>query len=251
MTAIGPLKRNRQDRSVAQHLGDGASSAAGANATWSKLFAVVGGAVSVLAVVLYGTLRGSWLDAVLAGIALGMSMLPEEFPVVLAVFMAMGAWRISQARVLTRRAAAIETLGAATVLCTDKTGTLTENRMAIAELRLMDGKVFRPTDVHDASLPAVFHDLVEFGLLASAARTVRSDGQGLSRTQPRSSCGDGASARSGLEARARLRTARRPPRRVPGLAGCARQARICRCIEGCSRSHCRAFAVSPRRIARR
>ena len=74
-----------------------------------RVFAMVGGAVSVLAVLLYGTLRGGWLDAVLAGIALGMSMLPEEFPVVLTVFMAMGAWRISRARVLTRRAAAIET----------------------------------------------------------------------------------------------------------------------------------------------
>jgi P-type Ca2+ transporter type 2C len=122
----------------------------------------------VLAVVLYGTLRGGWLDAVLAGIALGMSMLPEEFPVVLAVFMAMGAWRISRAGVLTRRAAAIETLGSATVLCTDKTGTLTENRMSIAELRLTSGTVFQPRDAKDASLPDAFHDLVEFGLLASA-----------------------------------------------------------------------------------
>jgi Ca2+-transporting ATPase len=86
-----------------------------------RLFAVVGGAVSVLAVLLYGIMRGGWLDAVLAGIALGMSLLPEELPVVLTVFMAMGAWRISLARVLTRRAAAIETLGSATVLCTDKT----------------------------------------------------------------------------------------------------------------------------------
>ena len=107
-----------------------------------RVFAMVGGAVSVLAVLLYGTLRGGWLDAVLAGIALGMSMLPEEFPVVLTVFMAMGAWRISRARVLTRRAAAIETLGSATVLCTDKTGTLTENRMSIAELRLKNGTSF-------------------------------------------------------------------------------------------------------------
>ena len=111
-----------------------------------RVFAMVGGAVSVLAVLLYGTLRGGWLDAVLAGIALGMSMLPEEFPVVLTVFMAMGAWRISRARVLTRRAAAIETLGSATVLCTDKTGTLTENRMSIAELRLKNGEVFRPRE---------------------------------------------------------------------------------------------------------
>ena len=133
-----------------------------------RVFAMVGGAVSVLAVVLYGTLRGGWLDALLAGIALGMSMLPEEFPVVLAVFMAMGAWRISRARVLTRRAAAIETLGSATVLCTDKTGTLTENRMSIAELRLPSGRAFRPNDAKDAGLPAAFQDLVESGLHASA-----------------------------------------------------------------------------------
>ena len=115
-----------------------------------RIFAIAGAAVSMLAVVLYGTLRGGWLDAVLAGIALGMSMLPEEFPVVLAVFMAMGAWRISQARVLTRRAAAIETLGSATVLCTDKTGTLTENRMTIAELRLGDDETFRPRETRGA-----------------------------------------------------------------------------------------------------
>jgi Ca2+-transporting ATPase len=133
-----------------------------------RVFAMVGGAVSVLAVLLYGILRGGWLDAVLAGIALGMSMLPEEFPVVLTVFMAMGAWRISRARVLTRRAAAIETLGSATVLCTDKTGTLTENRMSIAELRLRSAKVFRPREASGAKLPEDFHDLVELGLLASA-----------------------------------------------------------------------------------
>ncbi len=131
-----------------------------------RLFAVFGGAVSALAVVLYGTLRGGWLDALLAGIALGMSMLPEEFPVVLTVFMAMGAWRISLVRVLTRRAAAIETLGSATVLCTDKTGTLTENRMSIVELRLKDGSVFRPQA--GTEMPASFHDVSEFGLLASA-----------------------------------------------------------------------------------
>jgi P-type Ca2+ transporter type 2C len=116
-----------------------------------RVFATVGATVSLLVVVLYGTLRGGWLDAVLAGIAVGMSMLPEEFPVVLAVFMAMGAWRISQVRVLTRRASAIETLGSATVLCTDKTGTLTENRMAIAELRLVDG-----TTATLAATPAAF-----------------------------------------------------------------------------------------------
>ena len=133
-----------------------------------RVFAVVGGAVSVLAVLLYGILRGGWLDAVLAGIALGMSMLPEEFPVVLTVFMAMGAWRISRARVLTRRAAAIETLGSATVLCTDKTGTLTENRMTIVELRLDGWRVSFVRTTRTAKCRSSSTTLSEFGLLASA-----------------------------------------------------------------------------------
>ena len=132
-----------------------------------RVFGLVGGIVSVLAVVLYGVLRGGWLDAVLAGIALGMSMLPEEFPVVLTVFMAMGAWRISRERVLTRRAAAIETLGSATVLCTDKTGTLTENRMSIAELWLPDGADWQLTQ-RGSEVTAAFRELVRHGVLASA-----------------------------------------------------------------------------------
>ena len=94
-------------------------------------FAVFGAVAGGLVVLLFGLLRGSWLQAMLGGIAIGMSLLPEEFPLVTAVFMAMGAWRISRAKVLTRRASAIETLGSTTVLCTDKTGTLTENRMSV------------------------------------------------------------------------------------------------------------------------
>ncbi len=103
-------------------------------------FAIVGAVAGAMVVLLFGLLRGSWLQAMLGGIALGMSLLPEEFPLVMTVFMAMGAWRISQARVLTRRASAIETLGATTVLCTDKTGTLTENRMTVVTLRGADGR---------------------------------------------------------------------------------------------------------------
>jgi len=98
-------------------------------------FGALGLALSVLAFGLYWWLRGSWLEALLGAIALGMSLLPEEFPLVLTVFMVMGAWRLSRSRVLTRRAAAIESLGAATVLCTDKTGTLTRNLMSVAHLQ--------------------------------------------------------------------------------------------------------------------
>ena len=129
-----------------------------------RRFAIVSLSLSALAVPLYGLLRGGWLDAALSGIALGMSMLPEEFPLVLTVFMVMGAWRISRARVLTRRVSAIETLGAATVLCTDKTGTLTQNRMTIVELRAGD-----QTWLSESGAPTgQFAELVRCGILASA-----------------------------------------------------------------------------------
>jgi Ca2+-transporting ATPase len=95
-------------------------------------FGVAALLLSSLSILLYGFARDSWLDAVLGGIALGMALLPEEFPLVLTVFTVMGAWRLSRLRVLTRRASIIETLGATTVLCTDKTGTLTRNLMSVA-----------------------------------------------------------------------------------------------------------------------
>ena len=128
-------------------------------------FAAVGTMACVLAIVLYGLLRDDWLEAILGGIALGMSMLPQEFPLVLSAFMVMGAWRLSKARVLTRRATAIEMLGSATVLCTDKTGTLTENRMALAELRTTT-TIWR-CQARSAS-PEPVNALVEAAVLASA-----------------------------------------------------------------------------------
>ena len=98
-----------------------------------KLVAAFAALLCLGLVALYVALRGEWLDAVLAGLTLAMALLPEEFPVVLTVFLALGAWRISRQGVLTRRMPAIEMLGAATVLCVDKTGTLTENRMSVVE----------------------------------------------------------------------------------------------------------------------
>jgi P-type Ca2+ transporter type 2C len=98
--------------------------------------------------VIYAITRSDWLGGVLAGITLAMGVLPEEFPVVLTVFLAMGAWRISRAGVLTRRMPAIESIGAATVLAVDKTGTLTENQMRVALLETRaDSFDFRGTDV--------------------------------------------------------------------------------------------------------
>lgn len=122
----------------------------------------------VLVVVLYRLMRGPWLDGVLAGITLAMAILPEEFPVVLTVFLALGAWRISQKGVLTRRATAIETLGAATVLCVDKTGTLTMNHMALRSVYAA-GEVRDIDMARDAELPSKYHELLRVSILASEA----------------------------------------------------------------------------------
>ena len=99
-----------------------------------RVFGLVSILVCVLVAVAYGLLRGNWVKGVLSALALAIAMLPEEFPVVLTIFMALGAWRISRKKVLTRRFPAIEMLGSATVICVDKTGTLTENRMAVQEV---------------------------------------------------------------------------------------------------------------------
>jgi Ca2+-transporting ATPase len=95
---------------------------------------ILAAVVSLLVVVLQGSRSGDWLNAVLAGATTAMSLMPEEIPIVLTVFLTLGAWRISRRNVLTRQVAAIENLGSATVLCTDKTGTLTVNRMTVTKL---------------------------------------------------------------------------------------------------------------------
>jgi Ca2+-transporting ATPase len=159
---------------------------------------VAGLTLCVLVVVIYGLTRGDWLHGILAGITLAMATLPEEFPVVLTIFLALGAWRISQNHVLTRRVPAVETLGSATVLCVDKTGTLTLNRMTVSELFASGEYYALGGSIHDSSLDAAhesshdpihdstpgsardstsgpadsaipenFHELVEFGILSS------------------------------------------------------------------------------------
>jgi P-type Ca2+ transporter type 2C len=130
------------------------------------LFAAVGLGLCVVVTLLYGFTRGDWLNAVLAGITLAMANLPEEFPLVLTVFLALGAWRMSRHNVLTRRAPAIETLGSTTVLCVDKTGTLTQNRMAVRQLWAAGETVTVDPD-RAAPLPQCFHELLEVSILAS------------------------------------------------------------------------------------
>ncbi|BDT59590.1 ATPase [Massilia varians] len=137
-------------------------------ATLARRFAVLGGIVSILLVALLLARGSALLQALLAGIALAMSMLPGEFPVILTVFPAIGAWRLARRQVLTRRLAAIEILGSTSVLCVDKTGTLTENRMAVARL-------WRAGACYDAALDAPMAP-AHAELLACALRASRALG---------------------------------------------------------------------------
>ncbi|OYY67219.1 MAG: ATPase [Burkholderiales bacterium 28-67-8] len=135
----------------------------------------VAGAGFALALALaltHGLTHGDWLRGLLAGLTLAIALLPEELPVVLAIFMGLGAWRLARARVLVRSIPAVELLGATTVLCVDKTGTLTANRMSVRRL-------WTPEASHDtlrhrtdpaAVLPEALHEILEYAVLASHRR---------------------------------------------------------------------------------
>ena len=129
-----------------------------------RLFGTLALAGSALLVLWHGLRSGDWVQGLLAGIALGMAMLPEEFPMALAVFLALGAWRLARIQVLARHPAVVEALGAASVLCVDKTGTLTENRMT---LRRLVSDATDATITPGAPLPEPLHRLLAGAMLAS------------------------------------------------------------------------------------
>ncbi|MFA5259515.1 MAG: cation-translocating P-type ATPase, partial [Candidatus Pacearchaeota archaeon] len=128
-----------------------------------KYFAIYGLLLCALVVIIYGISRHDWLQGLLTGITLAMSLLPEEFPVVLTIFLAIGAWRMSKKKVLVRRQHAIQALGSATVLCVDKTGTITMNQMTIKKI-YSNGKLI---DLSKKELDKNFYDIIETGVLAS------------------------------------------------------------------------------------
>lgn len=128
-----------------------------------RIIAALSIIAAIAVVVVFRVTRGSWLEGALAGIAAAMALLPEEFPVVLTVFLALGAWRMSQERVITRRAPAIETLGSVTVLCVDKTGTLTMNQMSVEEATsetALYGLLASPINPFDP-MDKAFHEVAE------------------------------------------------------------------------------------------
>ncbi len=125
-----------------------------------QMIAVLAIAASVVVALSYWLLRGDLLRGFLAGLTLSIAILPEEFPVVLAVIMALGAWRLAKTNVLTRKSQAIETLGSASVLCTDKTGTLTKNIMHVETVADQYGN---PVETGSAA----YADVIRHAVLAS------------------------------------------------------------------------------------
>ena len=134
-----------------------------------KLVAIVGLALAAALAIAYGIALGDWLHGLLAGLTLAMAILPEELPVILTIFLGLGAWRLAREKVLARSIPAVELLGATTVLCVDKTGTLTANHMTVR--RLWSDKALYDTAQADASvLQDELHGVLEYAVLASHRR---------------------------------------------------------------------------------
>jgi len=134
-----------------------------------KRVALVGLALAAALGIAHWMVLGDWLRGLLAGLTLAMAILPEELPVVLTLFLGLGAWRLAREKVLARSIPAVELLGATTVLCVDKTGTLTANRMVVQRL-------WSEQAVHDVvqagpePLQEELHGLLEYAVLASHRR---------------------------------------------------------------------------------
>ncbi|MEO6603742.1 MAG: cation-translocating P-type ATPase [Polyangiaceae bacterium] len=126
----------------------------------------LGGLLSLIAGLGYGLVKHNALGGLLAGLTLAMAILPNEFPVVVTLFLTLGAWRLAKRKVLARRIPAVEALGALTVLCVDKTGTLTANRMTVSRMTA-NGETFDLETLHSEALPESMHLTVEYSILAS------------------------------------------------------------------------------------
>jgi Ca2+-transporting ATPase len=166
VTAIGARSEFGQIGKSLEGLGVEATSLQIETARLVRIFSMLALLLCSVLIGIYAVSRGEWLNGVLAGLTLAMAILPEEFPVVLTVFLALGAWRMTRVNVLTRRVAAIEALGAATVLCVDKTGTLTQNRMAVRRIHVQ-GRSLDVVPGNPSALPDAFAEALRISVLAS------------------------------------------------------------------------------------
>lgn len=125
-----------------------------------KLVATLAISSSIILMLVYWFTSGNLIKGLLAGLTLSIAILPEEFPVVLTIFLTLGAWRLAKNNILVRRSHTIETLGSATVLCVDKTGTLTKNQMQISNIIDAD-------NVSYANNLTEADEIIRYGILAS------------------------------------------------------------------------------------
>ncbi len=128
-----------------------------------KVIGIAAFVTVAIVIINFGLTRGNWLQGALSGIAVAMALIPEEFPVILTLFMVLGAWRMTKVRVIARKPAAIEALGSITVLCVDKTGTLTRNEMEVVELKTGSSRVWRKSETIDSEI----QKLIDVGALAT------------------------------------------------------------------------------------
>ncbi|MDP4983856.1 cation-translocating P-type ATPase [Pseudoalteromonas tunicata] len=166
-TALGRIGKALYSlKSESSHLQKETSHAVKVVALWSIILVII-------LALWYGFTRDDWLNGILAGLTMAMSLLPAELPLILTIFLGLGAWRIAKKKVLTRQISAIEMLGAATVLCVDKTGTLTQNKMALAQIIANDEvHNFNPLTAENHNNTAdtfaeKFHETLEFSMLSS------------------------------------------------------------------------------------
>jgi Ca2+-transporting ATPase len=134
-----------------------------------KRVALVGLGLAAALAIAYWVVLGDWLHGLLAGLTLAMAILPEELPVVLTLFLGLGAWRLAREKVLARSIPAVELLGATTVLCVDKTGTLTANRMSLRRL-WSENALFDTALAGPSPLQEELHGVLEYAVLASHRR---------------------------------------------------------------------------------
>ena len=129
-----------------------------------KLMSIWGGAIFLLVWTINYLRSGVILDSLLQALTLAMSILPEEIPVAFTTFMALGAWRLMKMGIVVKQIKTVETLGSATVICTDKTGTITQNKMALAKLfTLQTGQIINA----DENLETKEKDLITMAMWAS------------------------------------------------------------------------------------
>ena len=133
-------------------------------ANFVKKMALAGAGVFIIVWIINYSHSQNLLNSLLQSLTLAMSILPEEIPVAFTTFMALGAWRLMKMGIVVKQMKTVETLGSATVICTDKTGTITENRMSLAKIFVLkSNKIFDPKE----ELNEDEKELLKFAMFAS------------------------------------------------------------------------------------